>query len=566
MTAPALPLRYQHVEDPRTKLWLNIAIIWHVTLAVILAVGSTFLLVSLADATIPIAGGMRLFMIVSGALGAVCSASAAWFIARRDHRGRMLSLGINYLGFVLCLILNLHVLGVYVGLDVLGGTFQYGLPFLLLAFIGYMIGAWGDRYDNEPLRQQTFRKISRSVMIAAGVLWLFAVGLIDGLIALIGQFNGPLPFLLTVGIVLFGVMLRGMWRRPSAEAMHAKRQHEEALSGLLFLSPNLFGFLLFFAVPLLFSLLVSFTNSDAVMKRDFVGLENYRQLLNVTVQPLAAPDQAANQVLDIKVFNELARFNLFGQNYVIGAEDKLFWLALRNTLLYCLMAVPFSVIPALLLATLMNSKIPGMHFFRAIYFLPSVAAIVGISLIWQWLYNATIGYVNYFITLAVNFVNQLLGVGLADPKIQWLSDSRYALIAIAIMAVWSTIGFNIVLFLAGLQSIPRDVYEAATVDGASPTQQFLKVTIPMLAPTTFFVLVTTTIMAMQLFEQVFILTNPLGGPNNSTLSLVVYLYQNGFQRFRQGYASATAWVLFIVIFGLTLYQYRQQRKGGNVYE
>ena len=182
------------------------------------------------------------------------------------------------------------------------------------------------------------------------------------------------------------------------------------------------------------------------------------------------------------------------------------------------------------------------------------------------MYNATIGYVNYFITLLVNFGNQLLGLGLADPKIQWLSDSRYALIAIAIMAVWSTIGFNIVLFLAGLQSIPRDLYEAATVDGASPTQQFLKVTVPMLAPTTFFVLVTTTILAMQLFEQVFILTNPLGGPNNSTLSLVVYLYQNGFQRFQQGYASATAWVLFIVIFGLTLYQYRQQRKTGNAYE
>ena len=566
MTTPAVALRYQHIEDARTTAWLNVILAWQVVLAVFLAAGSTFMLISLADATLPIAGGMRLFLIVSGALGAVGSLYAAWYIARRDHRGRMLSLGINYLGFVLCLILDLHILGVYVGLDVLGGTFKYGLPFLLLAFIGYLIGAWGDRYDNEPLRQQTFRKISRGVMIAAGVLWLFAVGLIDGLIALLAQFNGPLPFMLTAGMIVFGVMLRGMWRRPAAEAMHAKRQHAEALSGLLFLSPNLFGFLLFFAVPLLFSLLVSFTNSDAVMKHYFVGLENYRQLLNVTVQPLAAPDQAANQVIDIKVFDELARFNLFGQNYVIGAEDKLFWLALRNTLLYCLMAVPFSVIPALLLATLMNSKIPGMRFFRAIYFLPSVAAIVGISLIWQWLYNATIGYVNYFITLLVNFGNQLLGLGLADPKIQWLSDSRYALIAIAIMAVWSTIGFNIVLFLAGLQSIPRDLYEAATVDGASPTQQFLKVTVPMLAPTTFFVLVTTTILAMQLFEQVFILTNPLGGPNNSTLSLVVYLYQNGFQRFQQGYASATAWVLFIVIFGLTLYQYRQQRKTGNAYE
>ena len=337
------------------------------------------------------------------------------------------------------------------------------------------------------------------------------------------------------------------------------------LTGYAFISPWLLGFLVFFAGPLLLSLYVSFTNSDAFSQRDFIGVENYRQLLSVTILPLNTADQAANEVLDVQRFDELARFNLLGQNYVIGAEDKLFWLSLRNTLLFVLMAVPLSVLPALLLSNILNSKIPGMKFFRAIYFLPSVAAVVGISLIWQWLYNASIGYINYFVTLFINFVNGVFNAGLIDPKIQWLSDSSTAMLAIVIMAAWQTMGFNTVLFLAGLQNIPKDLYEAATVDGANRWEQFRFVTIPMLAPQTFFIVTTTTISAMQLFDQVFILTNPLGGPTNSTLSMVVYLYQNGFQRFKQGYASANAWVLFILIFALTLFQFQRQRQS-SAYE
>jgi ABC-type sugar transport system permease subunit len=565
MTAPAAVRRHP-IEEKRITRWLNILTAWHIALALLLAFGGGFLLVSLADATIAIAAGMRVFLIAVSLLGAVGSAFAAAYIVRRDHRGRMLSLIINYLGFVVCLALDLHILGVYTGLDVLAGAFKNGLLFLLLGFIGYLIGAWADRYDDHPLRQQSLRRVSQIIIAIAGVLWALSVGLLEGILALLQQFTTPLHFILTAGVVIFAVLLRAMWPHPIAEAMHAKRHHEETLNGLLFLSPNLLGFALFFAAPLLFSLLISFTDSDAFNPPQWVGLQNYQQLLNVTLQPLSSPTQLANEVLDVKIYDELARFELFGQSYVIGAQDKLFWLALRNTIVYCLMAVPFSVIPALLLATLLNSKLRGMKLFRAIYFLPSVAAIVGIALIWQWLYNATIGYINYFITLIVNAVNSVFNAGWVDPKIQWLSDSNTALIAIAIMAVWATLGFNIVLFLSGLQSIPRDLYEAATVDGANPTQQFFSVTIPMLAPTTFFVLTTTTIQAMQLFEQVFILSNPLGGPNNSTLSLVVYLYQNGFQRFKQGYASATAWVLFLVIFGLTLFQYRRQRSGSGAYE
>ncbi len=337
------------------------------------------------------------------------------------------------------------------------------------------------------------------------------------------------------------------------------------LNGWLFLSPNLLGFLIFFAGPLLLSLYFSFTDSDAFNPPNWIGLENYAKILNFTIKPLDNPDQLARDVLDIKTYDEVGRLVLGNRGLIFGAQDKLFWLALRNTLVYTLLVVPLSVIPALGLANILNSKLPGMKFFRAVYFIPSIAAIVGIALVWQWLYNATIGYINYFITLGVNFINTLFHAGLVDPRIQWVSNEHTALLAIVIIGAWQTIGFNTVLFLAGLQNIPTELYEAATVDGANAWQRFLHVTVPMLAPSTFYVISTTTIQAMQVFEQVFILMNPPEGPNNATLTMVLYLYRNGFQNFKQGYASALAWVLFIFIFGVTLIQFRQQRRS-SIYE
>jgi ABC-type sugar transport system permease subunit len=193
--------------------------------------------------------------------------------------------------------------------------------------------------------------------------------------------------------------------------------------------------------------------------------------------------------------------------------------------------------------------------------------VVGIALVWQWLFNSTIGYINYFITLTIDFLNSTGGDQFADPQIRWLSSSNTALTAVVIMSAWQWTGFNTVLFLAGLQNIPGELYEAATVDGANSWQKFFKITLPLLAPTTFFVLTTTVIQSMQVFEQVFILipTNP-AGPDNSTLTIVLYLYQKGFQRFEQGYASAIAWVLFILIFAVTLYQFQRQRGGEAAYE
>ena len=552
-------------EDRRTTQWLTFATFWHGVLTAAAVAGVVLLTIGLGDPTIETAIGLRVIGLIALGLMAAASLGAAYFIRQRVHRGRSLSLTVNYLGFVFCLVADLHILGVFTGLDVLADNFKNGLPVLGVFVLGYLVGTLGDRYDNESLRQQKFHQVSQTIMVGALIVWTLAVGLLDGLLSMAGQFNSPLPFILTLGVVVFLIAIRALWREPSALAMRARSNNEVALNGWLFLSPNLLGFLIFFAGPLLLSLYVSFTNSDAFGQRDWIGAENYRHLLSFTIQPLASPDQAAGEVLDVQVYDELARVELLGQHYLIGAEDKLFWLSLRNTLLFVILAVPLSVIPALLLSNILNSKIPGMKFFRAIYFLPSVAAVVGISLIWQWLYNASIGYINYFITLFMNFVNGAFNAGWVDPKIQWLSDSSTALLAIVIMAAWQTMGFNTVLFLAGLQNIPKDLYEAATVDGANRWQQFRYVTIPMLAPQTFFIVTTTTISAMQLFDQVFILTNPLGGPTNSTLSMVVYLYQNGFQRFKQGYASANAWVLFILIFALTLFQFQRQRRS-SAYE
>ncbi len=541
-----------------TGMWLSIAAIWHVvvSLAALGGIAWAWQSEALADRT-----WLQVLLIILLLLTAVASSLAAPLIMKRDHRGRVLSLIVNYLGLLICFFGAVHVLGVFSGLNDLAGTFGRGIPYLLIVFIGYLISAFGDRYEDKPARQKLFRRIGQILMLVAFVIFLFRIGLISGAVAIASRFDALVPLALVIGAILFGLMVWVMWRHPSAEAMQAKNYHTEMLNGFLFLSPNLLGFLIFFGGPLLFSLYISFTDSDAFSTPNWIGFDNYARIFNVDVAQLASPGQPFSEVMDVKIYSELSRFNLFGQNIVIGAEDKLFWIALRNTLVFMLITVPVSVIPALFLANLLNSKLPGMKFFRAIYFIPSIAAVVGIALIWQLLFNATIGYINYGITGVIEFVNQLLGANLVDPQIRWLSDSKTALLSLVIIVAWQTIGFNTVLFVAGLQNIPKDLYEAATVDGAGRWAQFWKITLPMLAPTTFFVITITTIQAMIIFDHIFILINPPAGPNNSTLTMVLYLHQRGFQRFEQGYASAIAWVLFVIIFGVTLFRFQRERAG-----
>ena len=560
-TATVDPQKAQSPED-RSAFWIRIAMYWHGFLVLAGPVGA-FLIWQDSETVVwqKILAGVLLLIMAGFSLTAVFN------INRLNRRGRIISLAVNYLGFLFCLLSSMHRLNFFVGLDSLADTFARGLPFLALIFVGFWVSSQTERAEGDLARQQQIQRLGQIVSIVGGVGFLFAVGLLNGLASLATHFDGWVTAVLVLGTFLFGLLVWAMWQFPVAQAFQSTNADTEMLNGYLFLSPNLLGFLVFFAGPLVLSLYVSFTDSDAFNTPNFIGLDNYAEIFNLDIEPLTNADQRANEVLDVTVFDELNRFTIFGQSYVIGAQDKLFWTALGNTLKFVLLAVPLSVIPALLLANLLNSKIPGMSFFRAVYFLPSVAAVVGIALVWQWLYNATIGYINYGISLLIDLFNTV-GFPLTDPQIRWLSEGDTALLAVIIMAAWQWIGFNTVLFLAGLQNIPRALYEAATVDGASPRQQFWRVTLPLLGPTTFFVVTTTVIQAMQVFEQVFILIpgqNP-AGPGNSTLTIVLYLYQKGFQRFEQGYASAIAWVLFLLIFGATLFQFQRQRTSGSSYE
>jgi ABC-type sugar transport system permease subunit len=202
----------------------------------------------------------------------------------------------------------------------------------------------------------------------------------------------------------------------------------------------------------------------------------------------------------------------------------------------------------------------GIRFFRAVYFIPSVAGVVGIAIIWRQLLDQTVGWVNYGITLVVDALNATLGLSISDPKIGWLSDPVTALPMVAVVFAWITVGFNAILFLAGLQGIPADLYEAATIDGANRWQRFRSITLPAVSATTFFVVATTSILALQMFTEALVLKGlDPGGPNNATLTPVMHLQRSGFQDFQFGYASAIAWVLFGLIFVFTIIQYRRQR-------
>ncbi len=548
--------------DAQTNLVLRIHILWRGLFALLAAASIVMIWTRTAETPL----WQKIVVTIVGGLVMFLSGYGSYQISKRNHAGRMTSLVLDYLGFVTCFVFALNVGEFFIGIDALGENFGNGIPYLGITVLGYFLGMLDEYFPAKNKNaESSLKSVSKWVMLGGFVLFLWQVNALNGLLYFFGKLAQPSGLLAVVGVVIFGASIWSMSRPNVAQAMNVKTGHEQIINGWLFLSPNLLGFLIFFAGPLLLSFYFSFTDSDAIRTPNWVGFENYAKILNIKFVTLDAPDQLARDVVDIKVYDEVGRFTYGNTGILFAAEDKFFWLALRNTLTFVLFAVPLSVLPALLLSNILNSKLPGMKFYRAVYFMPSIAAVVGISLVWQWLYNATIGYINYFITLGIEFWNNLFNVAVVDPKIQWVSDENTALFAIIIIAAWQTMGFNTVLFLAGLQNIPGELYEAATVDGAGAWDKFWGITIPMLAPTTFYVVSTTTIQAMQVFEQVFILMNPPEGPNNSTITLVLYLYRSGFQNFQQGYASAIAWVLFIVIFGLTLIQFQRQRRS-SIYE
>lgn len=281
---------------------------------------------------------------------------------------------------------------------------------------------------------------------------------------------------------------------------------------IIFLAPALSAIIFFFIIPVIAALLISFTDFDIYTFGDlrrlrFIGLLNYYKLFN----------------------------------------DELFFKALINTFYFVLVGGPLSILVSLSTALLLNSQLVKFKkIFRTIYFLPVITTIVAVAIVWRYLYHPRFGILNYLISL--------IGIN----PIDWLGDPVYAMPAIIILAVWKNFGYNMILFIAGLQNIPTELYEAAELDGASSWFKFKTITLPLLAPTTFFTSIITMIGYFQLFAEPYVMTQ--GGPLNSTLSIVLYMYQEGFRWWNMGYSVSIAFVLFVIILIGTIIQFRYEKR------
>jgi len=472
---------------------------------------------------------------------------------------RTVSLATNYLVFIVATSAALHQFGAFTAIDDFGTGFNKGFLAFIVGVIGtgwYLVADTMAKKAPGASGPQALRIAGLCVIAASAVAFV----IMSDPSGFIGSFVDGLTRPLTLGVVLVaigaGVACALMWRPALALRYQTSAETERTLTGLAFLSPNILGFLAFFAFPLAFSLYVStFDWSTTAGSGDFVGIDNYVRALSLDFSSASGPN-AGVEVLK-NGYQVLFHLDWFGQNWVIGARDVEFWLSLRNIVIFLVLAVPLSVLPGLFLSSILASRLPGMKVFRAIYFIPSVAGVVGVSIIWSQMFDASVGWINYLMKRAGEILP------LVDPPAEgqpWLTESSTALLAMVLVFAWMNFGFNTVLYLAGHQGIPKELYEAAEIDGASTWQTFRRITVPQLKNTTFYVVATTSILALQLFDIVWVLSKPEpGGPNNATTTPVLALYEEGFQSSNQGYASALAWVLFLLIFGLTFVQFRRQR-------
>src|SRR5690625_49334 len=275
--------------------------------------------------------------------------------------------------------------------------------------------------------------------------------------------------------------------------------------GYFFLTPQLIGLLAFSLIPLAFAIGLSFMSWDGFGDRSFVGLGNFiRQFTNAV-----------------------------------------FWKSLWNTVLYTVLYIPVGVTLSLILALALN-KIKAKEFYRIFFFMPVVTSSVSVGVIWMWLLNGDFGIINQFLEV----------FGISGP--QWLTNTKLVMISIVMLSVWWQLGFNMIIFLAGLQGISKSYYEAADIDGASGFQKFRHITLPMLSPTTFFVSIMAVITSFQVFDQAFVMTS--GGPAKASYTLVYHIYDLAFDRFQMGEASSVAVILFIIILIFTLIQFRVSRR------
>ncbi len=299
--------------------------------------------------------------------------------------------------------------------------------------------------------------------------------------------------------------IRERWGGWAWWSRRTQSQREEIMAYLL-ISPWVIGFLAFTLGPMLASLGLSFLETDMFSVK-FVGLQNYARLLST------------------------------------DETRSLFWTSLYNTAYFVFFSIPLTMGVGFFIAILLNQNISGQSVYRVIYYLPAVIPGIAVSLLWLWLFHPEFGLINWFLSL--------VGV----QGLRWLFDTRTAKLAFVIMNVWGA-GGNMLVFLAGLQGIPTELYEAAKIDGASIGRRFLHITLPMISPTLFFVLVTDMIWTFQVFTNIFVMTDGKGGPANSTLMYVLYLYSVAFRQYRMGFASALAWMFFIVIMALTILIFR----------
>ena len=278
--------------------------------------------------------------------------------------------------------------------------------------------------------------------------------------------------------------------------------NNERFAGWVFILPALLGTLIFIVIPVICSFGLSFTKWDLLNPIRFVGLDNYKE-----------------------IFSEALFF-------------KIFW----NTVVFAISTSVLGVIIPLILACILNSKIRGSEFYKTAYFLPFITPMIVIGVVWEWIFDPNIGLLNHILHLHIN----------------WFYDTHFAMPALIIVSVWKLIGYNMVIFLSSLSGISQSMFEAAKIDGATPFQTFKNVTIPLLSPSIFFVVIITAISSFQVFDLIYLMTQ--GGPLDSTNVLVYAIYKNAFEYFNVGKASAIAYVLFFIILVLTLVQWSLRKK------
>lgn len=284
--------------------------------------------------------------------------------------------------------------------------------------------------------------------------------------------------------------------------LYEKLTNNQNFAAWIFIAPAILGTFIFILIPVICSFGLSFTSWDMLNPINFVGLENYKLLL----------------------------------------KDGLFYKILLNTIVFALSTSILGVIIPLILAAILNSKIRGSEFYKTAYFLPFITPMVVVGIVWAWIFDPNIG-----------FLNQVLNI-----HINWLYDSKFAMPALIIVSVWKLIGYNMIIFLSAFSSISQSLFEAAKIDGANAYQTFKNVTIPLLSPTIFFVVIITAISSFQVFDLIYLMTQ--GGPFDSTNVLVYSIYKNAFEYFNIGKASAIAYVLFVIILVLTLIQWHFRKK------